>query len=111
MNRMQKLLTPREVSESFGVSEHTLANWRALKTGPPYIRVGGSIRYDASDLKDWLNSRKEKTHAFERAKRELALPILAGQPRVRGQHRFGRHRTQQDRRDENRSILGGQEKK
>jgi predicted DNA-binding transcriptional regulator AlpA len=108
---MEKLLTAREVAEALGVSEHTLANWRALKTGPAYIRVGGSIRYDGADLAEWLNSRKEKTHAPESAKRELALPILARQPRVSRKHRFGRHRTQQGRRDENRSSLGVQKKR
>ena len=45
-----KLMTARDVADTLGVSEHTLSNWRVLKTGPDYIRVGGLIRYDNSDL-------------------------------------------------------------
>ena len=95
-----KLMTPREVSEAFGISEHTLAKWRVAGAGPIYIRVGSCIRYRLSDLEEWLQSRERKPHAPTSETRKLALPILRGRKTVYRKHRLGRHRTQQDRRDE-----------
>ncbi|MFO7782355.1 helix-turn-helix domain-containing protein [Thioalkalivibrio sp.] len=37
-----------------GNSERTLARWRSLREGPPYIRVGRKVRYLQSDLDEWL---------------------------------------------------------
>jgi len=101
-------MTPHEVAEALAVSEHTLANWRVERTGPAYIRIGGLIRYDGVDLEEWLESRKRKTDdANQIEKRELVLSLLARPKRVHGKHRLGRHRTQQDRRDEIRSKGSG----
>jgi predicted DNA-binding transcriptional regulator AlpA len=44
-----RLLTPKEVAEILGVSEQTLARYRAQDTGPRWIKLGESrtspIRY------------------------------------------------------------------
>lgn len=37
-----------------GATEKTLANWRCGGRGPPFFKIGGSIRYDEKDLDDWL---------------------------------------------------------
>lgn len=31
----------------------TLRNWRALKIGPPYVKVGKAVLYSRSSLKAW----------------------------------------------------------
>lgn len=41
-----KYLTPRELSARWRLSHKTLEKWRHTKRGPPYIRVGKSIRYN-----------------------------------------------------------------
>ncbi|MGA3186688.1 MAG: helix-turn-helix domain-containing protein [Bryobacteraceae bacterium] len=95
-----KLLSPVSLATQLEVSEHTLANWRAAGTGPAYARVGGLIRYRDSDVAEWVESRVRRMNdAPQTAGRELALSVLGRRPRIHGQHRLGRHQTQQDRRD------------
>jgi len=48
---------PAEAAERFGVQRSTLDNWRWSGDGPPFIKVGGRVRYRLSDLADWLDAR------------------------------------------------------
>jgi len=36
----------------------TLAAWRLHRKGPPYIRIGSSVRYRRSDLDAWLDRNR-----------------------------------------------------
>jgi predicted DNA-binding transcriptional regulator AlpA len=47
-------MTPREVTEDLQVPESTLAQWRWLKKGPPWIKVGRHVRYPRSGYRAWL---------------------------------------------------------
>lgn len=50
------LLTKREVAELLTIKTHTLdALRRAGKFVPP-VRIGGSIRWRASDVRDWIDA-------------------------------------------------------
>ena len=54
-----KLMTSKEVAEYLGVSECTMYEYRALGTGPTYIRLGGRlVRYHLSDVNAWLDKQK-----------------------------------------------------
>ena len=57
---MNELLTPQEAADALKLSVHTLSTWRSRHKaeGPPWIEVGGAIRYLQSDLTAWLDSRK-----------------------------------------------------
>jgi predicted DNA-binding transcriptional regulator AlpA len=55
-----RLLTVAEAGEYLGKPAKTLDNWRSARTGPPYYRVGGSIRYALDDLNDWLAEQRVK---------------------------------------------------
>jgi len=46
-------LTPRELAERWRVSVRTLDRWRAGSYGPPWITIGGSIRYRMTDAQAW----------------------------------------------------------
>ena len=48
-------LTPEEVSERYRgeVSPGTLRNWRALRVGPSYVKVGKGVLYPISELEAW----------------------------------------------------------
>ena len=48
---------PREAAKRLGLQESTLANWRWRGCGPPYLRVGGRVRYRLADLANWLDGR------------------------------------------------------
>jgi hypothetical protein len=48
-------LTAEEVSQRYRrqISVGTLRNWRALRVGPAYIKVGKLILYPRASLDDW----------------------------------------------------------
>jgi excisionase family DNA binding protein len=55
---MTKLLTTDEVAEMTGLSPETLAQWRWLKKGIPFVRLGKKcVRYRQSDIDAWLAKR------------------------------------------------------
>ena len=49
-----KLLTDRDVSVVTGSARSTLAKMRLRGDGPPWVRVGVSVRYPEDALADWL---------------------------------------------------------
>ena len=56
------LATPEEVAGYLRKSEGTLANWRSLGIGPPYIKAGdGSVRYRWTEVEKWLASKTVQT--------------------------------------------------
>ena len=48
------LLTERQAAELLTVSSRTLQSWRSDGLGPPFVRVGRSVRYPRKELLDWL---------------------------------------------------------
>jgi predicted DNA-binding transcriptional regulator AlpA len=49
-----KLLTDRDVSAVTGTARSTLAKMRLRGDGPPFVRVGVSVRYPEDALREWL---------------------------------------------------------
>ena len=52
------LLTPKEAARLLKVSVSWLAKARMRGDGPPYIRIGRSIRYSEAALLQWMKSRQ-----------------------------------------------------
>ncbi len=52
------LLTPREAAHVLKVSVSWLAKARMSGDGPPFIKVGRSIRYSEIALHQWMKSRQ-----------------------------------------------------
>jgi hypothetical protein len=50
-----KFLTPKDVSVRWEgrVAVGTLRNWRWLKRGPPFVRLGRRVMYQVSDVIAW----------------------------------------------------------
>ena len=50
-----RYLTPEEVSDRYRglVTTGTLENWRALRIGPPFMKVGKAVLYPADELDSW----------------------------------------------------------
>mgnify|MGYP006428085659 CR=1 FL=1 len=48
-------LTPLEAAEYLRTSERTLIRWRNARTGPAWIKAGGKVVYQTSDLNQWLD--------------------------------------------------------
>jgi hypothetical protein len=52
------LLTPEQVADLLQRPIRTLAQWRYRREGPPYLKVGGSIRYRTVDVERWLDAQR-----------------------------------------------------
>lgn len=48
-------LTPEEVAERYrgSVSIGTLRNWRAMRVGPAFVKIGKAVLYPLSELDAW----------------------------------------------------------
>ena len=57
----EQLLTADDVATLLQISVHTLASWRRAKKeeGPPWVMVGGMVRYRSEDVQKWLDSRTQ----------------------------------------------------
>lgn len=51
-------------AEFCGVARSTLRNWRSLRQGPPFLRLGRRIRYRLADLDRWLAQHRVDPEAI-----------------------------------------------
>jgi hypothetical protein len=63
-----RFLTPEEVSERYrgGITPGTLRNWRAMRIGPSFVKVGKSVLYPVEELDAWDERNKVKCRASQR---------------------------------------------
>ena len=47
-------LTEKQAAERLQLKPQTLNKWRARRRGPAYLKIGGRVRYRASDLEKFL---------------------------------------------------------
>ena len=55
------VLTAKEAAARLRVSLSWLAKSRMRGDGPPYVRIGRSIRYTVAALLRWMNSRQRRS--------------------------------------------------
>jgi predicted DNA-binding transcriptional regulator AlpA len=61
--RVERLLTARDAANLLRLSSSFLAKARMRGDGPPYIKLGRSVRYRESTLVQWMKSRiARKSH-------------------------------------------------
>jgi predicted DNA-binding transcriptional regulator AlpA len=58
-----RLLTPKEAAARWRVSVSWLAKARMRGDGPPFLKIGRSIRYSESASLQWLRSRERLSTA------------------------------------------------
>lgn len=63
-----KFLTPEEVAERYrgGISVGTLRNWRAMRLGPSFVKVGKAVLYPVDDLDAWDERNRVECRAPQR---------------------------------------------
>jgi predicted DNA-binding transcriptional regulator AlpA len=55
----EKLMTTKQVSEYIGIAVSTLLLYRAMGTGPKYIKIlQRLVRYEKRDVDTWLSEQK-----------------------------------------------------
>ncbi len=59
----EPLRTPKEASQFLRLSLSWLAKARMRGDGPPFIRIGRSIRYAEASLLQWMNTQQRVSTA------------------------------------------------
>ena len=67
----RKYLTAEEVAERYrgAVSVGTLRNWRAMRVGPAFVKIGKAVLYPVDQLEAWDKSNMVSCRASERLTR------------------------------------------
>jgi hypothetical protein len=52
------VLTPKQAAELLNLSTSWLAKQRLNGGGPPYIKMGGAVRYNAAVLLEWMKGKQ-----------------------------------------------------
>ena len=55
---VNQIVNENKASKILGRAVQTLRNDRHLRQGPPYIRIGRSIRYKVSDLIEYIERHR-----------------------------------------------------
>lgn len=54
----ERLLDQHEAAAILNLTNpRTLAAWRLRRQGPPYVKIGASVRYSPEALRAWIASR------------------------------------------------------
>jgi hypothetical protein len=54
MSTIKKAGTPKEIAQTYGLNEGTLANLRCNKQGPKYFKQNRKVIYFFEDVEAWL---------------------------------------------------------
>lgn len=55
------LLTESEISARYKIPVATLRNWRCQRTGPGYLKVGRSVRYEEKTIEAFFAAHRVET--------------------------------------------------
>jgi excisionase family DNA binding protein len=59
MARGGQLLTIQQLADRLTVSVGCIRAWRLRGGGPPAIRVGSALRWDMTEVDEWLDAHRE----------------------------------------------------
>ena len=52
------LLTPKQAARHLNLSVSWLAKRRLAGDGPPYVKLGGAVRYAEASIQQWMKSQQ-----------------------------------------------------
>jgi hypothetical protein len=55
---MNEILDEKQSAELLGLAVQTLRNWRCTRKGPPYYKIGRSVRYSREALLHYREGKK-----------------------------------------------------
>lgn len=53
-----RYMDSHEVAGYLRISFNTLNCWRSRREGPPFVKVGGKVRYRLADVDGWADGRR-----------------------------------------------------
>lgn len=62
----REIMDAAHAAEYLQIAVQTLARWRAEGTGPVFVKVGGSVRYELADLNDFMDARRHQPTSASR---------------------------------------------
>ena len=65
---MREHLTTEQAAEYLGVSKSWLAASRVRGDGPPFYKLGRTVRYIRATLDEWTREREVRSNVEERSK-------------------------------------------
>lgn len=57
-NKIEQFYTEEPIAEFLNISVKTLRAMRLRGDGPPFYKLGGSVRYRLSDIEQWIEERR-----------------------------------------------------
>ena len=88
------MLTTKQAAARYGLSPETFINWRKKRKGPPFVRLGQTVRYRPVDLEAWLTEHTVDPTAVspqgKPAPATLQTPTHNISPHLRGLRGFSR---------------------
>lgn len=58
-----QVVDEKQAAEALGVRVRTLQQWRWLRKGPAYLKIGRAVRYQTEDLYSFLSARRIEPEA------------------------------------------------
>jgi predicted DNA-binding transcriptional regulator AlpA len=63
---MNRAVNEHAAAEILGVAVQSLRNWRCMREGPSYVKLGKAVRYLLADIEDYLQKRRVEPEAIRR---------------------------------------------
>lgn len=57
---MRELMTTENAAQFLGVKPNTLIKWRHQGTGPTFVKLGRSVRYEPDVLERWVKINRSR---------------------------------------------------
>lgn len=85
------LLTTKAAASRLQVSPRTLEHWREVGGGPPFLKVGRSVRYEHEAIATFLSERRCMSTAEARSNSSERAMAISGKSNIAPrQHRDSR---------------------
>jgi len=55
---MKRVINEVRAAEILDISIQTARNWRHLRKGPAYLKLGRAVRYRLEDIEKFINSKR-----------------------------------------------------
>ena len=66
---MRTLMDEHELAKLLCLKVSTLRRWRWAGTGPKFIKLGASVRYDPDDIEEYINGNRTASTTMDKSYR------------------------------------------